>query len=61
MLGLENEIGSIRAGEIADFTVLGSDPYRVSKDKIKDIPVWGPVLEGRLQPVSPGYSDSPLR
>lgn len=52
MLGLENEIGSIRPGKKADFTVLESDPYQVRKDRIKDIGVWGTVFEGRLQPVT---------
>ncbi len=50
-LGLEGEIGSIRPGKRADFTVLGADPHEVAPGSIRDIPIWGTVLDGRLQPL----------
>jgi predicted amidohydrolase YtcJ len=46
ILGLENEIGSIRAGKRADFTVLRRDPYEVPEFELKDVPIWGVVFEG---------------
>ena len=33
-------------------TVLEQDPFEVEPMKLKDIPVWGTVIGGRLQPVS---------
>ena len=51
VIGEENEIGSIRAGKRADFTVLEQDPYRVEAAKLADIEVWGTVFEGQLYPV----------
>ena len=50
-LRMDHEIGSIAAGKKADFTVLEEDPYAVSPDDVKDIPVWGTVFEGRVFPV----------
>lgn len=50
MLELENEIGSLRPGKKADFTILEKDPYKVKKSEFADIPIWGTVFEGRLQP-----------
>ena len=50
-LGLEHEIGSIRPGKKADFTVLEQDPYAVDPLALKDIPIWGTVLEGRPHPI----------
>ncbi|MFK8041602.1 amidohydrolase [Congregibacter sp.] len=47
VMGWENEIGSIRAGKRADFTVLEQDPYAVGVKKLRDIPIWGTVFEGR--------------
>lgn len=49
---LEDEIGSIENGKKANFTVLDGNPLTVAPEAIKDISVWGTVLEGRLQPVS---------
>jgi predicted amidohydrolase YtcJ len=47
----EDEIGSILPGKVADFTVLEQDPYEVEAEKLKDIPIWGTVFEGKLFPI----------
>ena len=47
-LGLEQEIGSIVAGKRADFTVLEKNPLKVGVKRLRDIPVWGTVFEGRV-------------
>lgn len=46
----ENDIGSITPGKLANFTVLEQSPYAVAPTALKDIPVWGTILEGRIQP-----------
>ncbi|HEV3167178.1 MAG TPA: amidohydrolase [Isosphaeraceae bacterium] len=51
-LGVEDRVGSITAGKFADFTVLDQDPYDVPKEKIRDIPIWGTVLGGKVFPAS---------
>jgi predicted amidohydrolase YtcJ len=50
-LRLEDEVGSITPGKLANFTILEADPFAVDPMKIKDIGVWGTVLQGRVQPV----------
>ncbi len=50
----EAHLGSIAPGKIANFTVLEQDPYRVDPRKLKDIPIWGTVFEGRLFPIPAG-------
>lgn len=47
----ETEVGSIRAGKMADFAVLEQDPFEVGAKGLKDIPVWGTVFEGEVHPV----------
>ncbi|NIA70387.1 amidohydrolase [Pelagibius litoralis] len=51
VLNMENEIGSIRAGKLADFTVLEADPWETPLEDLKDIPIWGTVFEGRPFPI----------
>ncbi len=51
-LNVEDKIGSIEPGKFADFTVLEQDPYEVDKLQIRDIPVWGTVVGGRVLPSS---------
>ncbi|MFO1005693.1 MAG: amidohydrolase [Planctomycetaceae bacterium] len=48
----EKEIGSIEVGKRANLTVLEQSPYDVPADQLKDIIVWGTMLEGRVQPVT---------
>jgi predicted amidohydrolase YtcJ len=47
---LEKELGSIEAGKLANLTILDKSPYEVPPEQLKKIPVWGTMLEGRLQP-----------
>jgi hypothetical protein len=48
----EKKVGSIEVGKDANLTVLDQSPYEVAPEKLKDIAVWGTMLEGRLQPVN---------
>ncbi|UVO35725.1 amidohydrolase [Bradyrhizobium arachidis] len=52
MLGMDNEVGSIRSGKKADFAVLDSDPFEVPPERIRDIKVLGTVFEGKYSPNS---------
>jgi predicted amidohydrolase YtcJ len=52
ILRRENEVGSIRAGKMADFAVLEEDPYEVGAEGLKDIQVWGTVFEGEVHAVT---------
>ena len=45
-LGVEENVGSIRAGKFADFAVLEASPLEVDPMKIRDIGVWGIVVGG---------------
>lgn len=49
---MEKEIGSIEAGKLANFTILEDNPLTVEPTKIKDIKVWGTMLEGEVLPGS---------
>ena len=50
LLGMDNEVGSIRAGKKADFAVLDSDPFEIAPERIRDIKVLGTMFEGRYFP-----------
>lgn len=50
-LQLENQVGSIEPGKLANFTILDENPLTIEPAKIKDIKIWGTVLEGRIQPI----------
>lgn len=47
MIQKENELGSIKPGKIADFTILEQDPFAIPIDQLKNIAVWSLVYEGR--------------
>ncbi len=51
VLGLEDEVGSLRWGKQADFTILEADPYEVGVEGLRDIPLWGTVFEGQKFPI----------
>ncbi|APE42791.1 amidohydrolase [Sulfitobacter alexandrii] len=47
-LKMDADIGSIEPGKFADFAVLGQDPTAVEPAALKDVPVLGTVLGGRV-------------
>lgn len=49
-LRLEDEIGTISAGKRANLTILDANPLTVDAMEIRDIGVWGTVMEGRVLP-----------
>jgi len=48
VIGMEDKVGSLEPGKFADFAILEEDPYKVDPMKVKDIPVWGTALSGKL-------------
>ena len=52
-LKLDDEMGSIEAGKVADFAILDDDPLTVDPVTLKDINVWGTVLGGVLMEADP--------
>jgi predicted amidohydrolase YtcJ len=51
-LRLDDEVGSIEPGKLANFTILAQNPVTSDPMNIKDIKVWGTVHEGRVLPVN---------
>jgi len=49
-LKMDDEIGSISPGKRADFAVLHDDPWEEPSENLRDIGVWGTVLDGLPQP-----------
>ncbi|SDH98151.1 hypothetical protein SAMN05421505_12926 [Sinosporangium album] len=47
-LFMENELGSIETGKLADLVVLSDDPVTCAEDDIKDIEVQATVIGGRV-------------
>ena len=47
-LKLDEELGSIDVGKRADLAILGDDPLTVAPEKLKDVPVWGTMVGGRI-------------
>jgi predicted amidohydrolase YtcJ len=50
VIGMQDMVGSIRAGKKADFAVLASDPAMGKREAIKDVKVEGVVFEGVWYP-----------
>ena len=48
ILGVEDKIGSLEMGKFADFAILEGDPFKVDPKKLKDVPVWGTALSGKV-------------
>jgi hypothetical protein len=48
---MEKRVGSIEVGKDANLSILDQSPDAVAPEKLKDIQVWGTMLEGRVQPV----------
>jgi predicted amidohydrolase YtcJ len=51
-LHLDHELGSITFGKRADFCVLEADPLQMDPMALKDMPVWGTVFGGELNPAN---------
>ena len=51
-LRMEDEVGSIEPGKLANFTVLSENPLEATTQDIGDIAIWGTVHEGRIFPLA---------
>ena len=51
-LRLDHLVGSIEPGKYADFAVLDDDPTTVPVETLKDVSVWGTVIDGIAKPAS---------
>ena len=58
---LENEIGSVTPGKLANFTILEQSPFDVAPEDLAGLEIWGTVLEGRVQPIVSPNTRAQLR
>ncbi|NIZ59534.1 amidohydrolase [Sedimentitalea sp. CY04] len=58
---LEHERGSIEVGKLANFTILDDNPLTVDPVEIKNVGVWGTVMEGRKIQVGQDEQEASLR
>lgn len=49
-LQLDDEIGSLEPNKKADIAILEQDPYNTPIQELKNIPVWGTMLGGKIFP-----------
>lgn len=49
---MDDELGSIATGKLANFTVLADDPYAVDPERLNEIAILGTVYDGRWYPVA---------
>jgi len=47
----QGSLGSIAPGKLANLTILEKNPYDTKPEKLREIPVWGTMFEGKLYPV----------
>lgn len=47
----ENEMGSIDIGKRANFTIFEKNPVKADPMKLKDLAIWGTVLDGNPYPI----------
>lgn len=47
-LHMDHLVGSIEIAKFADFTVLEQDPFEVDVMQLKDVPVWGTIVGGKV-------------
>ena len=60
-LQMENDVGSIVRGKLANFTILSESPVTCDAARIKDINILGTIHEGRVFPVSKPEQDHSQR
>ena len=48
---MDEEIGTLRAGKRADFTVVDRDPTAIPTADLRDVVVEATIFEGRVYPV----------
>ncbi len=47
---LDQEMGSLAPGKLANLAVLEDDPLSVDPSRLKDVGIWGTMFEGRICP-----------
>ena len=50
---MDDEIGTLRPGKKADFTVVDRDPTAVPAGQLRDVVVEATIFEGRVYPIEP--------
>jgi hypothetical protein len=47
-LKMDDEVGSISPRKFADLAILDADPFAIDPTELRDVPVWGTMLGGKI-------------